>query len=147
MQAWRDDEDGRVVLRLLACVEDAFNSFSFSRLPMADAKGGQVSFVGETACHNEEVGQSVNRRQLGLRIDEDANLDGTAPGTHVSFGPHYVGGDNISARESEVVVSETALWRLSMPGGDHVQHVSSRITHWGHSFSGRERTSTGVSPG
>ena len=72
---------------------------------MADTKGWLCRWPPhgrEAIGYEEDIGQTVDGRELRLRIDEDTDLNRLALLAHVIFGPNNVSPDNINIRSSEI---------------------------------------------
>jgi hypothetical protein len=96
---WRD-EDGRTIIGPGDGVEDAFDRLSVRDLaPMADTKSRfcrEPPHRREAIGHKENIRQTMDGRELRLRIDEDTDLSRPAYRAHVDFRPQNVDSDNIT---------------------------------------------------
>jgi hypothetical protein len=81
-------------------VEDAFHRLSVHDLaPMADTKSRfcrELPYCREAIGHMENIRQTMDGRELRLRINEDTDLNRPAYRAHVNFRPQNVGSDNIT---------------------------------------------------
>jgi hypothetical protein len=65
---------------------------------MADTKSRfcrEPPYCREAIGHKENIRQTMDGRELRLRIDEDTNLDRPVYRAHVNFRPQNVGSANI----------------------------------------------------